>query len=80
MDISPLASKASFKICPLCEERRMVFSGLYSARCPACGYEPDRAVLKALRQIIALPEATGTARGHPNGNPEVGPPEKRRAE
>lgn len=68
MDISPLASAANFKICPFCEESRLAFSGLYSARCPACDYEPGEAVLKTLRQIVALPEATGTS--PPNGNPE----------
>jgi hypothetical protein len=60
VDISPIASGPSFRICPLCEESRMVFSGLNDARCPACGYEPSDDFLMTLRQIINLPEAPET--------------------
>ncbi len=49
-------SGARFRICPFCEESRLVFSGLNQARCPACSSEPGEDFLKTLRQIIALPE------------------------
>ncbi len=64
-----IASEAQFKICPLCEESRLVFSGLNEARCPACDYEPTEVVLKTLRQIVILPEAV-TSHSRPNGNSE----------
>lgn len=69
MDTLPLASAADFKICPLCEESRLVFSGLNEARCPACDYEPTEVVLKTLRQIVILPEAV-TSHARPNGDSE----------
>jgi hypothetical protein len=47
-----IASEAQFRICPLCEESRLVFSGLNEARCPACDYEPSNGFLITLRQIV----------------------------
>ena len=69
MGMSPLASGPCVRICPLCEESRLVFSGLYSARCPACGCEPSRDFLKTLHQIVALPEPMGTSH-RPDGDSE----------
>lgn len=55
MDASGMASGPRFAICPMCEESKLSFRGLYSARCPACEYEPDGAILVTLRQIVTLP-------------------------
>ncbi len=60
MDTSTLVSGPHFRICPLCEASRLVFSGLHDARCPACGYEPSDGFLITLRQIVTLPEAPET--------------------
>jgi hypothetical protein len=65
-----IASEAQFKICPLCEESRLVFSGLNEARCPVCEHEPDEDFLKTLRQIVALPDASELSGGHQSGTPE----------
>lgn len=62
MDTSTVASATHFKICPFCEASRLVFSGLHEARCPTCDREPDSNFLKTLRQIVALPDASRTAR------------------
>ncbi|MGF1471738.1 MAG: hypothetical protein ACFB50_08365 [Rubrobacteraceae bacterium] len=56
MNTSTLVSGQHFKICPLCEASRLVFSGPNEARCPACDCEPSDAFLVALRQIVSLPE------------------------
>jgi hypothetical protein len=64
-----MASGAQFKICPLCEESRLVFSGLNEARCTMCDHEPDDDFLKTLRQIVALPEASETSRSRPRREP-----------
>jgi hypothetical protein len=60
-----IASEAQFRICPLCEESRLVFSGLNEARCPACDYEPSNGFLITLRQIVNLPEVSETSRSQP---------------
>ncbi len=65
-----IASEAQFKICPLCEESRLVFSGLNEARCPVCDHEPDEDFLKTLRQIVALPDTSEIPRRRPIGNSE----------
>jgi hypothetical protein len=70
VDTSTIASEAQFKICPLCEESRLVFSGLNEARCPVCDHEPDENFLKTLRQIIALPDTSERPRSNSSGNPE----------
>lgn len=54
-------SGPSFRICPVCEAERLVFSGWRSARCPGCGYEPDGTFLQTLHEIVALPECRGDA-------------------
>jgi hypothetical protein len=70
VDTSTIASEAQFKICPLCEESRLVFSGLNEARCPVCDHEPDENFLKTLRQIIALPDTSERPRSNSSGNSE----------
>ena len=65
-----IVSSAQFKICPLCEESRLVFSGLNEARCPACDHEPNNDFLKALRQIVSLPETSEIPHAQRNENPE----------
>jgi hypothetical protein len=65
MNTSSLASGPDFRICPLCEESRLVFSGLNEARCPACEHELDAGFLITLRQIVDLPEVSGTSRSRP---------------
>ena len=65
MDTSALASGPGFRICPLCEASRLAFSGLNEARCPACEHEPDDGFLITLRQIVDLPEVSGTSRSRP---------------
>lgn len=65
MDTSTLASGPGFRICPLCEASRLVFSGLSEARCPACAHEPEDGFLITLRQIVDLPETSETSRSRP---------------
>ena len=65
MDNSSIASGPDFRICPLCEESRLIFSGLNDARCPACDHEPEDGFLITLRQIVDLPETSGTSRSWP---------------
>jgi hypothetical protein len=65
-----IASEAQFKICPLCEESRLVFSGLNEARCPVCDHEPDEDFLKTLRQIVALPGISELPHSRLSRNPE----------
>ena len=80
MDASPIASGANFRICPLCEAERLVFDGLYSARCPACNCEPSGDFLKTLRQIVALSETMQASHSRPNetSDAESGPLEEGR--
>ncbi len=65
MDTSILASGPGFRICPLCEASRLVFSGLNDARCPDCDHEPSDGFLMTLRQIVDLPEVSETLRSQP---------------
>ena len=70
MNNPTVASEPQFKICPLCEESRLVFSGLNKARCPVCDHEPSSHFLKALRQIVSLPDTSEIAHAHQSGDPE----------
>ena len=67
MQTPTMASGAHFRICPFCEESRLVFSGLNRARCLRCECEPSGAFLKTLRQIVALPQSAGTSHSRPSG-------------
>ncbi len=78
MDTSTLASGTHFRICPLCEASRLVFSGLNEARCPACEHEPDDGFLKTLRQIVDLPEASETSRSRPERELRVRRPDPKK--
>ena len=69
-----LVSGPHSMICPLCEESRLAFSGLYSARCPACDYEPDGVFLETLHQIVALPDAPETLQGRAEQGPQTRKP------
>jgi hypothetical protein len=64
-----LVSKRGFRICPLCEASRLLFSSLYEARCPACDHEPSDGFLKTLRQIVDLPEAPDPPEQAPTETP-----------
>ena len=70
MNNPTVASEPQFKICPLCEESRLVFSGLNEARCPVCEHEPDEDFLKTIRQIVALPNTLEIPRSHSSRNNE----------
>ncbi len=65
MDASTPVSGPNFRICPLCEEGRLVFSGLNDARCPTCDHEPGDGFLITLRQIVNLPEVSETLLSQP---------------
>jgi hypothetical protein len=63
-----LQSRDDSMICPLCEGHELGAQGHSSARCESCGGILSGAMLEALRQISALPEALGTHAcecGHP---------------
>jgi hypothetical protein len=63
-----LQSSVGSMICPLCEGHELGAHGHSSARCVSCGGILSGAMLEALRQISALPEALGTHAcecGHP---------------
>ena len=64
----PTAAKARSLLCPMCEACELRPLGRDSARCEACQYVLGGAILGALRQIAALPEALGSHAcecGHP---------------
>ena len=67
MNTPTIASGTQFRICPLCEASRLVFSGLNEARCPACDHEPEDGFLITLRQIVDLLETSGTSRSWSEG-------------
>jgi hypothetical protein len=46
--------------CPYCEASELEFPGPNSARCPYCGGFLGGALLKTLRQIAQLPNASGS--------------------
>ena len=56
---SSLRSRVGSLVCPLCEVHRLDAHGQSSARCHSCGGIVSGATLRALRQIIALPDALG---------------------
>ena len=75
-----LVSGPGFRICPLCEASRLLFSSLNEARCPACDHEPSYGFLKTLRQIVDLPEVPEPPEQAPTGtpSPKAGPEEEKR--
>jgi ribosomal protein L37AE/L43A len=57
---SSLASRSRSLVCPLCEAGELKPSAQHSAKCEACVGSVGGAMLEALRQIVALPDALGT--------------------
>jgi hypothetical protein len=68
---SSLASRHSSLVCPLCEGGELRPSGHHSARCASCAGLVSGAVLGALREITALPDALGAHACEECGHPEM---------
>ena len=68
---SSLASRSRCLICPLCEAGKLQPSGQDSARCASCAGPVSKAMLGALRQIVALPDALGKHACEECGHPEM---------
>ncbi len=68
---SSLASRSRSLVCPLCEAGQLKPSGQRSARCESCAGSVSGAMLEALRQIVALPDALGTHACEECGHPEM---------
>src|SRR3712207_7606299 len=68
---SSLASRSRSLICPLCEAGKLQPSGQDSARCASCAGPVSGAMLGALRQIVALPDALGKHACEECGHPEM---------
>jgi uncharacterized Zn finger protein (UPF0148 family) len=66
-----LASRSRSLICPLCEAGKLQPSRQDSARCASCASPVSGAMLGALRQIVALPEALGKHACEECGHPEM---------
>jgi hypothetical protein len=63
-----VASKPDSLVCPPCEVSKLRPSGRDSMHCESCGGQMGGAMLEALRQITALPNALGVHAcecGHP---------------
>ena len=71
MKSSSLASRSRSLICPLCEAGKLRPSGQDSARCASCAGPVSGAMLGALRQIVALPDALGKHACEECGHPEM---------
>jgi Zn finger protein HypA/HybF involved in hydrogenase expression len=56
---------------PLCEAGELKPSAQHSARCGACAGSVSGAMLEALRQIVALPDALGTHACEECAHPEM---------
>jgi DNA-binding NarL/FixJ family response regulator len=69
---SSSGSRPDFVICPFCEGGELVRGDpTIPARCTACGYTVDGALLEALRQIIALADAPGGYACDDCGHPQM---------
>jgi ribosomal protein L37AE/L43A len=68
---SSLASRSRSLVCPLCEAGELKPSAQHSARCGACAGSVSGAMLEALRQIVALPDALGTHACEECAHPEM---------
>ena len=66
-----MASRSRSLICPLCEAGKLKPSGQDSARCASCAGPVSGAMLGALRQIVALPDALGKHACEECGHPEM---------
>jgi ribosomal protein L37AE/L43A len=68
---SALASRPGSLVCPHCEIGQLHIVGHHSDRCEACGSSLSEAMLNALRQITALPDALGKHACEECGHPEM---------
>jgi ribosomal protein L37AE/L43A len=68
-----LASSSHSLVCPLCEAGELKPLAQYSARCESCEGSVGGAMLEALRQIVALPNALGTHACEECAHPEMRP-------
>jgi ribosomal protein L37AE/L43A len=68
---SSLASSSRSLVCPLCEAGELKSSGQDSAQCKSCEGSVSGAMLEALRQIVALPNALGSHACEECGYPEM---------
>jgi ribosomal protein L37AE/L43A len=71
MKDSSLASRSRSLVCSLCEAGELKPSGQDSARCESCASFVSGAMLEALRQIVALPDALGAHACEECGNPQM---------
>ena len=71
MRSSSVASRPSSLVCPLCEVGKLKPSGKDSAQCGSCAGPVSGAMLGALRQIVALPNALGKHACEECGHPEM---------
>jgi ribosomal protein L37AE/L43A len=68
---SSLASRPDSLLCPLCEASELKPSGQDSVRCASCAGTVSGAMLEALRQIVALPDALGKHACEECAHPEM---------
>ncbi len=68
---SSLASRSGSLVYPLCEAGELQPSAQRSARCEYCADSVSGAMLEALRQIVALPDALGKHACEECGHPEM---------
>jgi ribosomal protein L37AE/L43A len=68
---SSLASRLDSLVCPLCEVGELRPFGNDSMRCGSCGSRLSGAMLDALRQVTALPDALGSHACEECGHPEM---------
>jgi ribosomal protein L37AE/L43A len=66
-----LASSSRSLVCPLCGAGELKPSAQHSAMCESCGSFVSGAMLEALRQIVALPDALGTHACEECAHPEM---------
>ena len=68
---SSLASRSRSLVCPLCEAVELKSSVQDSAQCESCAGSVSGAMLEALRQIVALPDALGRHACEECAHPEM---------
>jgi ribosomal protein L37AE/L43A len=68
---SSLASRSRSLVCPLCEAGELKSAAQHWARCESCAGSVGGAMLEALRQIVALPDALGAHACEECAHPEM---------
>ena len=68
---SSLASSSRSLVCPFCEVGELKPSAQHSAKCDLCSSSVGGAMLQALRQIAALPDALGAHACEECSHPEM---------